>query len=293
MAEASIPVDLLNPGQVFACHGLFEAADKLLGNAKGGFDWRDEAHVQFRVSADGEADPVKHVLTFLSRSSVYTLAPAESSIDTSKWNVPTKQLGGDEPFPFPIPGSPATLPAVFECKEYTVQILVADHWGEDRSKTSRDNVKFWAGAGGYPGAALARDAIELVRSDCLSAADDPLNFSAEQSSSFRFDWRRDYIPLDIGFSINSHSNTRFATIGYPLVELLAVLGLTHARPQTDRQANVSLWCVGNLAGFRVVQSTLLSRIVGNPRSPILPADLSDESRLAGQGRSGSLYHYCL
>jgi hypothetical protein len=35
MAEASIPVDLLNPGQVFACLGFMEAADILLGDAEG------------------------------------------------------------------------------------------------------------------------------------------------------------------------------------------------------------------------------------------------------------------
>jgi hypothetical protein len=30
MAEASIPVDLLNPGQVFACLGFMEAAEPAL-----------------------------------------------------------------------------------------------------------------------------------------------------------------------------------------------------------------------------------------------------------------------
>jgi CRISPR-associated protein Csx14 len=39
MAEHTIPVDLLNPGQVFACLGFLEAADVLLGDAEGGFDW--------------------------------------------------------------------------------------------------------------------------------------------------------------------------------------------------------------------------------------------------------------
>ncbi len=35
MAEATIPVDLRNPGQVFACLGLMEAAEVLLGPAEG------------------------------------------------------------------------------------------------------------------------------------------------------------------------------------------------------------------------------------------------------------------
>src|SRR6266568_4243039 len=43
MAEARIPIDLFNPGQVFACLGFLEAADTLLGDARGGFDWSNES----------------------------------------------------------------------------------------------------------------------------------------------------------------------------------------------------------------------------------------------------------
>jgi len=267
MAEASIPVDLLNPGHVFACHGFLEAAGQLLGNARGGFDWTDEAAVRFRVSADGEENPIEHVLAYLSRSSVNSVAPANAELDTARWNVPTKQLGDDEPFPFPLPGSPATLPMVFECKDCSDRVLVADHWGEDRSKTSRDNVKFWAGAGGYPGAALARDGLELVRDSCLTAVHDPFNLSAEQSSSFRFDWRRDYIPLDIGFSINSHSNTRFTTIGYPLVELLAALGLTHSRPERITKVEYRYGVLGVSPDSELFNLLFLRASLGAPSLP--------------------------
>ena len=38
MAVTDIPVDLLNPGQVFACLGFLEAADTLLGDAQGRFE---------------------------------------------------------------------------------------------------------------------------------------------------------------------------------------------------------------------------------------------------------------
>ena len=49
MAEADIPVDLLNPGQVFACLGFVEAAEVLLGDATGGFDWSDPRGVTSRI----------------------------------------------------------------------------------------------------------------------------------------------------------------------------------------------------------------------------------------------------
>jgi CRISPR-associated protein Csx14 len=50
------------------------------------------------------------------------------------------------------------------------------------------------------------------------------------TSSFRFDWRRDYVPLDAGFSLNNHK-AFMKTVGYPFVELLAAIGLQNARPQ--------------------------------------------------------------
>ena len=34
MAQASIPVDLLNPGQVFACLGFLETANHLLDDVR-------------------------------------------------------------------------------------------------------------------------------------------------------------------------------------------------------------------------------------------------------------------
>lgn len=229
--RASIPVDLFNPGQVFACIGFMEAADVLLGDAECGFDWSDEANVRFWLSARGEENPFTATLGFLATARVLSLAPAASVHDTKKWQVPTQKLPADAPFPFPDPDSPATLPAVLEglWPDGSDQIvrLVIDHWGDT---TCRDAVKFWGGAGGYPGSALARDAIDLIRDRCLEAASDPFALSAEQSSSFRFDWRRDYIPIDIGFSLNTHQGNKIAAVGFPLVEVLAALGLSNARP---------------------------------------------------------------
>lgn len=131
-------------------------------------------------------------------------------------------------FPFPTPDSPATLPTILSCGNWRIEV---SHWGDDIVSIGRDNVKFWAGAGGYPGAALAQDAISLIKDMPDDIALDPLNAPARQSSSFRFDWRRDYVPLDIGFSLNAHSGDRFCTIGYPVVEVMAAIGLTHARPK--------------------------------------------------------------
>lgn len=226
MAEAAIPVDPFNPGQVFACLGLVEAALALLGEAEATFDWSEPGRTWFRIRASGDRPPVDIVLEFLDGASAHALAPAGSvSVGgwTSAWGPRPQVVDRAEGYPFPDPPSPATLACALRGGEREIRI---DYWGD---ATERDNVKFWAGAGGYPGAALARDALELVRGRAAASAADPFALSAPQSSSFRFDWRRDYIPIDAGFSLNSH-NDWMTTLGFPLVELLAAIGLTHARP---------------------------------------------------------------
>ena len=75
MAEHAIPVNLYNPGQVFACLGFLEAADVLLGDAEGGFDWSDAANVVFRLGAAGDENPVAAVLEFLAAATPRRWAP--------------------------------------------------------------------------------------------------------------------------------------------------------------------------------------------------------------------------
>lgn len=267
MTEASIPVDLVNPGQVFACLGFLEATDILLGSARGGFDWSDDADVRFRLRANGDENPFQRVLRFLASSKIRSLAPSGTGLATEKWGVPTRRVTADWPFPFPVPDSPATLPAVLYCEETDEGTITVDHWGDSRGATLRDNIKFWAGAAGYPGAALARDALDLIRDRIRESVDDPFNLDAEQSSSYRFDWRRDYIPLDIGFSINKHARTRFATIGYPVVEMLAAVGLTHARPEFISKLKYRYGVLGAASDGDLFDPVLLRASLGAPGFP--------------------------
>lgn len=227
MAEASIPVDVFNPGQVFACIGLVESADVLLGNAEGFFDWSEPGDVRFHIRAKGDESPVERVMRFLDRAEARAMAPEGSDCLnqwTTSWGSAPEPRDRDAGYPFPDPSSPATLACVLSDGEYEIQI---DYWGD---VTRRDNVKFWAGAGGYPGAALARDALALAHGHALQSARNPFDYSAPQSSSFRLDWRRDYIPIDSGFSLNAHSG-HIEAVGFPLVELLAAIGLGNARPK--------------------------------------------------------------
>jgi CRISPR-associated protein Csb3 len=231
MAEAAIPVDLRNPGQVFACLGLMEAAEILTGQpAFGAYDYEAGAtNAAFRLLVEGDADPVATVLSFLAGADASSLTWAGSNFATEGWGVPTQPYPGEAVFPFEEPDSPAPLPV--RLKGAQRHAIPIEHWG-DSARTGRDNVKFWAGSGGYPGAALARDALALVAelggNALTAAAADPFAVEARMSSSFGFDWRRSYVPLDAGFSPNSHAAVKM--IGFPIVELLSAIGLQNARP---------------------------------------------------------------
>lgn len=260
MAQADIPVDLFNPGQVFACLGFLEAAEVLLGDAEGGFDWRDGAATRFTLRAAGDGDPVAAVLAFLAEAEVKAVAPAGSRQATGKWGVQTVALDDGVPFPFPDPPSPATLPAVLTAEGRPA--IVIDHWGD---ATLRDTVKFWAGAAGYPGAALARDCLDLVRGRAAAAVEAPFALSAPQSSSFRFDWRRDYIPLEVGFSPNQHGG--LVMVGFPLVEILAAIGLSNARPQRIDKLHYCYGVVQPAAPGGLLPPMLLRAALGGATLP--------------------------
>jgi len=146
-------------------------------------------------------------------------------------------------------------------------VITIDYWGDESVRTGRDNAKFWAGAGGYPGAALAKDALELIRHCKGDLASDPFNVPARQSSSFRFDWRRDYVPLDIGFSLNAHSGERFCTVGYPIVEILAAIGLTHARPKREDKLRYIYAVISGTGPAELLDPILLRAALGGADLP--------------------------
>ena len=230
MAESTIPVDLLNPGQVFACVGLLEAAEILQGNATAAFDWSGSEPV-FRVAAAEDETPADRVMRFLEEAEVVTRVPSGSpNLEAWKkaWGAGPEVDVPGHPFPFPDPASPATLPVLL--RDDCGNEIPLDYWGD---ATRRDAVKFWAGSGGKPGAAIARESLEVGRDRMRQHAPNPFALSGPQTISFRFDWRRDYVPVQDGFSPNSHRSVasgQIRMVGFPLVEMLAAIGLGNARP---------------------------------------------------------------
>lgn len=226
MGIASIPVDLLNPGQVFACIGLAEIAQMLHRDARGTFDWSHRGAVRFHLGTSASENPIAAALAFLDAAEVVSLAPKGSSNSTKPWKVETIALDLGEPFPNADESGPPQMPARIQRDSSHIDIT---YWGDSLAKVGRDGAKFWAGAGGYPGAAYVRDALDAVRGKMAASFADPFNLAALFGANLRLDKRGSCVPLDVGFSPNSHSALNF--LGFPLVEILAAIGLTHARPR--------------------------------------------------------------
>jgi CRISPR-associated protein Csb3 len=229
MGRASIPVDLLNPGQVFACVGLMEATELLRGPCGGAFvGLRDESVASFDLTTASSEQPVNEVLDFLWRARAVAVAPWGSKLKAKEPGVQTV-TADDTIYPCAEPQTPSALPIKLIADGASASLPV-EHWAD---ASRGDKLKLWAGAGGYSGAALARDALDALATVSegarAEARRDPFSLSSPMTSSFRFDWRRDYIPLDAGFSPNNHG-AAMRMVGYPLVELLAAIGLQYARP---------------------------------------------------------------
>src|SRR5437868_6713362 len=119
MAQASVPVDLLNPGQVFACIGFMEAAEILCGACEGGFSYTgSDSTAAFMLHVEGPRDPVLETLRFLVGAEAKAISPPHSVLSTRKWDVATLRRD-DAVFPCPAPESPAALPMLLANGEHS------------------------------------------------------------------------------------------------------------------------------------------------------------------------------
>lgn len=255
MAQVSIPVDLFNPGQVFACMGFLEAADVLLGRSEGGFDWDDKTEARFQLRAAGTSNPVEAVLEFLIRAQLERLAPRGHADTLSTTNTERNQnkrkiskrgeanesvddapLRLVEAFPAPE-GHDSALPLRLSKDGRALDIT---HFCDG---SSRNSFKLFAGR--QRSAAIARQMLEQVRklwSDRkMELLQDPLGLTVPLGgSSFKFDARKAWTPIDVGYSPDEQSQVVEAS---PVVELLAAIGLEHARPDEfeTRKVRYGVW----------------------------------------------------
>lgn len=270
MAEARIPVDLTNPGQVFACLGFLEAVDVLIGGAEGGFDWSDEADVRFVLRADSEEIPVKAVLRFLAEAEVIVLAPArvdgpwpDGAQVQQTFPAPPKALETSDGKAF----TASALPIKLQAEDNT---LTVSNWLE--ANDSREPFKLFAGQ--QVAATLARNMLEgdekkkgtkgLRDLKTDFEEDDfknPFGITCAVGGRFGFDSRGAWDARRIGTSLDEQGV--FVDVS-PHVELLSAIGLEHTRPEflSTYQIRYGVWDM-------VLPLTLCRVMLANP-AELLP-----------------------
>lgn len=256
MAEASIPVDLFNPGQVFACLGFLEAADVLAGDASGGFDWSDGAETRFCLRSAGEENPFRVVLADLAGARARACAPPSwiDSNDSARATNEAGELISLDTYPAAEVGQ-MELPVRLEVAGSPDLDLT--HWVDG---SSRDDFKLYAG--NRSAFKIARDMLEgaktksskkfpqgrtqnagvtqLWRESGQALAEDPFEIVVPLPGTFNFDPRGAWKSIDSGYSPDEQGH---GVEGSPVVELLAALGLEHARPNEfrTRQVRYFVW----------------------------------------------------
>lgn len=245
MAESSIPVDLFNPGQVFACLGFLEAADVLCGDAEGGFDWSDEAETRFYLRAGSDRNPFKTVLGFLANTKPRPWGPVGYSEPPSKTRK--KGKGEEDNGPelrdtFPAHQTSATkmaLPICFSGESRSA--IELSHWADG---SSRNDFKLYAGnRSAYQIAGtMLRGIAQLWVERQNELIERPFDITTPMGGSFNFDPRGGWTAIDAGYSPNYQKHEIAAS---PVVELLAAWGLENARPDEyqTRKVRYSVWGV--------------------------------------------------
>ena len=275
MAESSIPVDLFNPGQVFACLGFLEAADVLCGDAEGGFDWSDESEVKFCLRAGGEENPFETVLRFLAKAEVRAVAPQgwRPKDDPSKKEEPAEpkakkklekekaKLGQElskqqesQVFPSTSPETSSAMPIQITNGK---KRIVLGHWADS---SSRNEFKLYAGnrsaldiatamlsgtfdkpkKGQNVGAIRTAGIARLWGKRRTDLIEQPFEVNTPMGGSFNFDPRGGWTTIDAGYSPNEQKHQVAAS---PVVEILAAWGLENARPDEfeTRKVRYAAW----------------------------------------------------
>ena len=197
----TIPVDLTNPGQFFACCGLLELADRLWPGADGWF-----TDVTFSISSEGISCDLFSILKALAAA---TIEPVDHDDNAS-----AIRLGLGE-----------------------VSILL-DWWRDEAAGGQR--LKTWAGRQSGPQifslmtakiteAAGAGSGNPLDFSAAVFEIKDGKT-KKKTISPFYFDSRRASTSLDAGFSADEQ---QMSVREYPVVESLAMIGMQRFRPRAD------------------------------------------------------------
>jgi CRISPR-associated protein Csx14 len=270
-----IPVDIKNPGHVLACMGFLEAAEVLCGEVESHFDW-SEARTCFVLSACGDKNPFEVVLDFLAKANVIEVTPigyveggaADGDDDGEGEAAPSESEDGedsDDDDVSEVPGrvTPSWFPSAEGNRNaLPVQLvsggrcLTVSHWADG---SSRNDFKLYSGnrsanriatqmlhgvrrpkKGQSTGDIKNRGVRQLLQEQREALLSSPFDVVTPMGGSFNFDPRGAWTAIDAGYSPNTQKDGIAAS---PVVEILAAIGLEHARPDEyeTRKVRYAVW----------------------------------------------------
>jgi CRISPR-associated protein Csb3 len=231
-ADISIPVDLTNPGQFFACCGLLELADRLWPGAEGWFERRE-----FRIRSVDQTKSLAELLGEV-RDTTFNVGDDSQSDD---------EADTDEDLPIE--------PVRLHWK--TEKLAIHLDWWSDKS------IKPWAGS--MKERVILRamlDAIDPLKPDPFNDLKvvlykSPKKKNPTKKEPFYFDPRRGNKshPLDSGFSPDTH---KMQSQCCPALEAFCFIGLQRARPASTGIVNKSRYT----AWLQPVPANLSAAVVG-------------------------------
>lgn len=264
MAESFIPVDLFNPGQVFACLGFLEAADLLIGDAEGGFDWSDTNNACFLLHAAGDADPISTIFDAVTTSKIECWAPTGYADPATSADQRFSDSAEDEAMNPSLIFSESFPSASANLMELPIRLRIDQrltfnltHWTDG---SSRETFKLYAGNRSAFRIAQAmlfgtrykptkkqsvgdlktKGIAQLWHEQRDALIKRPFDVVTPMGGSFNFDPRGAWTAIDAGYSPNDQKHRVAAS---PVVEFFAALGLEHARPYEyqTRKVRYAAW----------------------------------------------------
>lgn len=257
--SAKIPVDLTNPGQVFACLGFMEAGEVLCGGAEAHFELTSPEST-FVLAVRGHDEPIEAVIDFLANANVREIQPrsttfgedesgTEDESDDAEENVDAPEEAdqcddGNGRLLFPAAGTLSDN-AYPICLERGGVSLDVSHWADG---SSRETFKLYSGnrsgaditwtmLAGTRKKPRKNQTIGDLETDGVAQlwqrerdrmVKDPFSVLTPLLGTFNFDPRKGWTALDAGYSPNKQSHDVKSS---PLVEILAPIGLEHVRPR--------------------------------------------------------------
>lgn len=199
MTEVQIPLDPLNPGQFFACCGLFD----LLSSSP---DQESPLLAHFRV------DPK------LARRAEFVMNGVEADLHVELLHLKEGCItAGNDP-----------EPSIAPVELMTPHRKIALDWWLDEFRADTTDLKCWAGQ--VKSKTLLEELRLLLPVD--TSPDQLFSAHAMSKSKFGIDPRSAWNALDFGFSPNEHNKD---AVTYPAVEMLGCLGLQAFRPSPEKR----------------------------------------------------------